>query len=79
MEVHVHMEMQTDFSVNTSVHTDFFEGGSCDTDDKEDQNDQTVLIAKDGQQTINISVVNSGTGGGDHAEGSLTITNAVQP
>ncbi len=79
MEVKLHIEMQTDFSLVSSLHTELFEGTSCSTNDSEDSNDQTSPVAKDGQHTFSVSVKNGGFGGGDKADGDLTVTNAIKP
>jgi len=79
LEVKLHIDLQTDFSLVSSLHTELFEGTSCSTNDSEDSKDETQPVAKDGQHTFTASLLNSGFGGGDKADGDLTVTNAVKP
>jgi hypothetical protein len=55
----------------------FYEGDDENTVDLEDRKTISFLVPKGGRTAQhNVNLVNSGTGGGDHAEIRMTFTNA---
>jgi len=68
----------TDQSVQVVYDMRFFEGATENTNDLEDQKGGSVIIKKDRPASIDVTLRNRGTGGGDRARVRFQLVNAVE-
>lgn len=79
VELRISLRLLADnVSVETIVQTSLFEGTACDTDDLEDSDSRSVVVAEDSGQSVSIHLESEGVGGGDTADIDLNIVNQRQ-
>ena len=78
VETEVSVELLGNGRVSVNAVGRLYEGGSESTDDLEDTKSVNFVVPKGGAPVNQeIQLRNSGAGGGDHAEISLTVTNSL--